>query len=122
MSFKTEKKNNFTLLTFSTDKLDSIVSPDVKSELVLVFKNGEKNVIVDLSSVRYCDSSGLSSLLIGYRLAQESNGIFIICGLQTAVQKLITISQLDSIIEITKTLPEAIALSTKMQQGKKKDY
>lgn len=114
MSFKTEQHKNYTLITFSTEKLDSIVSPDVKSELVLINKSGIiNNVILDLSNVRYCDSSGLSALLIGYRLANEAKGVFIICGLQPPVQKLITISQLDSILEITTTLAEAVNLFSK---------
>lgn len=110
MSFRTEKHDNYSIIFFSTDKLDSIVAPDLKSELVLINKSGEKNIIMDLSSVVYCDSSGLSAILTGYRVCQQANGIFIICGLQTAVEKLMTISQLTTIIDITTTLPEALDL------------
>ncbi|MBL1233213.1 MAG: STAS domain-containing protein [Vicingaceae bacterium] len=110
MSFRTEKHDNYSIIFFSTDKLDSIVAPDLKSELVLINKSGEKNIIMDLSSVIYCDSSGLSAILTGYRLCQQVNGIFIICGLQPAVEKLMTISQLTTIIDITTTLPEALDL------------
>ncbi|HEY9084242.1 MAG TPA: STAS domain-containing protein [Vicingaceae bacterium] len=110
MSFRTEKHDNYSIIVFSTDKLDSIVAPDLKSELVLINKSGEKNIIMDLSSVIYCDSSGLSAILTGYRVCQQVNGIFIICGLQPAVEKLMTISQLTTIIDITTTLPEALDL------------
>ncbi len=110
MSFRTEKHHNYSIIVFSTDKLDSIVAPDLKSELVLINKSGEKNIIMDLSSVMYCDSSGLSAILTGYRVCQQVNGIFIICGLQPAVEKLMTISQLTTIIDITTTLPEALDL------------
>lgn len=110
MSFRTEKHDNYSIIVFSTDKLDSIVAPDLKSELVLINKSGEKNIIMDLSSVMYCDSSGLSAILTGYRVCQQVNGIFIICGLQPAVEKLMTISQLTTIIDITTTLPEALDL------------
>lgn len=110
MSFRTEKHDNYSIIVFSTDKLDSIVAPDLKSELVLINKSGEKNIIMDLSSVVYCDSSGLSAILTGYRVCQQDNGVFIICGLQTAVEKLMTISQLTTIIDITTTLPEALDL------------
>lgn len=110
MSFRTEKHDNYSIIVFSTDKLDSIVAPDLKSELVLINKSGEKNIIMDLSSVMYCDSSGLSAILTGYRVCQQDNGIFIICGLQPAVEKLMTISQLTTIIDITTTLPEALDL------------
>ena len=68
MSFKTEQRDNYTLIKFSTEKLDAIVAPDLKSELVIISKNGAKNIIIDMESVRYCDSSGLSALLIGKKL------------------------------------------------------
>ena len=105
MSFRTEKKDNYTLITFSTDKLDAIVAPDLKSELVLVSKQGEKNIIIDLESVKYCDSSGLSALLIGNRVCKEANGSFMLCSIQPSVQKLMIISQLDSFLNI-KDKPE----------------
>jgi anti-sigma B factor antagonist len=111
MSFRTEKHDNYSIIHFSTDKLDAIVAPDLKSELVLINKRGEKNILLDMESVKYCDSSGLSSLLIGNRLCRESGGFFIISSLQPTVQKLVTISQLDSILDITSSLPEAIDMS-----------
>ena len=108
MSFRTEKKDNYTLITFSTDKLDAIVAPDLKSELVLVSKQGEKNIIIDLESVKYCDSSGLSALLIGNRVCKEANGSFMLCSIQPSVQKLMIISQLDSFLNIKDNLAAAM--------------
>lgn len=108
MSFDTNKYDNYTLITFNSEKLDSIISPDLKSALVLINKNGERNILMDLSTVKYCDSSGLSALLIGNRLCKEANGSFIVCGIQPMVKKLLKISQLDSIITETPSLPEAI--------------
>jgi len=108
MSFKTDKKDNYTLIKFSTNKLDAIVAPDLKAELVLISKQGAKNILINLESVRYCDSSGLSALLIGHRVCKDANGLFILSTLQPAVQKLITISQLDTILTIKDTAEEAV--------------
>lgn len=108
MSFKIEQQENYTLIKFSTEKLDAIVAPDLKSELVIISKSGVKNIIIDMESVKYCDSSGLSSLLIGHRVCKEAKGSFVLSSLQTSVEKLITISQLDSILNIKKTSKEAI--------------
>jgi len=108
MNFDTNKYDNYTLITFNSEKLDSIVSPELKSALVLLNKNEERNILMDLSAVKYCDSSGLSALLIGNRLCKEANGSFIVCGIQPMVKKLLKISQLDSIITETPSLPEAI--------------
>lgn len=110
MSFRTDKHNNYTLIVFSTDKLDSIVAPDLKSELVLICKSGERNIIMDMADVKYCDSSGLSAILTGYRLCQQAQGEFILCNLQTNVEKLIKISQLTTILNISESLPKAIDL------------
>ena len=108
MSFKTDKQDNYTLIKFSTDKLDAIVAPDLKSEIVLISKQGAKNILIDLERVIYCDSSVLSALLVGHRVCKEANGIFILSALQPAVEKLIAISQLDSILNIKETAQEAI--------------
>ena len=108
MSFRTEKKDGYTFIFFSTDKLDAIVAPDLKSELILINKNGEKNILIDLESVKYCDSSGLSALLIGNRVCSEAKGSFIISSLQPSVAKLVTISQLDTVLDVASNLPEAI--------------
>ena len=108
MSFKIDTEDNYTLIKFSTDKLDAIVAPDLKAELVLISKQGAKNILIDLESVKYCDSSGLSALLTGHRMCKEANGSFILSAIQPAVEKLITISQLNSILNIKATAQEAI--------------
>jgi anti-anti-sigma factor len=47
---------------------------------------------------------------VGQRLCRDTNGTFVICGLQETVKKLISISQLDAVFKITPTLNEAIDL------------
>jgi anti-sigma B factor antagonist len=105
MEFKIEKKDKYTLIQVLVDKLDTHIAPSLKSELVLIAGNGEKNIILDLSNCRYCDSSGLSAILVANRLCKNANGTFVLSGLQTAVERLITISQLDTVLNITATIP-----------------
>ncbi|NQX91997.1 MAG: STAS domain-containing protein [Flavobacteriales bacterium] len=110
MKFEVEKKDKVAIVKTTVDKLDAIHAPELKSELVLLNKSGEKNLILDLSGSRYCDSSGLSAVLVGNRLCRDAQGTFVLCGLQPTVQKLITISQLDTVLKITPTLNEAVDL------------
>ena len=107
MSFEIEKNNKYTLIRVTSEKLDTGVAPNLKSELVVLNTEGIKHMIIDLGSVRYCDSSGLSSILVGNRLCKNSNGNFAICGLQEPVKKLIAISQLDTVLNIASGLKEA---------------
>jgi len=102
-----QKKENHTIIKVLVEKLDTNIAPALKSELVLIAGNGEKNMVIDLSECRYCDSSGLSAILVANRLCKNSRGIFVLTGLQTAVERLITISQLDTVLNIKDSLAES---------------
>jgi anti-anti-sigma factor len=108
MEFKIENRDNYTLIQVLEEKLDTHIAPTLKSELVLVSGNGEKNIILDLSKCRYCDSSGLSAILVANRLCKNASGTFVLTGLNDAVERLITISQLDTVLNISKTVNEGI--------------
>ena len=83
-------------------------APELKSVLTDLGKDGTKNVILDLANVQFVDSSGLSSLLVGNRIASESNDTFVITNISAHLKKLIKISQLESILTIIPTLEESI--------------
>ncbi|MFO7658822.1 MAG: STAS domain-containing protein [Bacteroidales bacterium] len=110
MEFKIEKRNSYTLIQVLEEKLDTHIAPTLKSELVLVSGNGEKNIILDLSKCRYCDSSGLSAILVANRLCKNANGTFVLTGLNDAVERLITISQLDTVLNISSSVDEGAKL------------
>jgi anti-anti-sigma factor len=110
MEITFEEKDKYVLVTVDSLKLDSKVSPELKSQFVFLNNNNHKNILLDLSKVKYCDSSGLSAILIGNRLCKNANGSFILFGLQENVMKLITISQLDTVLNITPTFTEALDL------------
>ena len=110
MEFKIDKFENHTLIKVLEEKLDTHIAPTLKSELVLVSGNGEKNIILDLSNCRYCDSSGLSAILVANRLCKNASGTFVLTGLNDAVERLITISQLDTVLNISNSLDEAVSL------------
>jgi anti-sigma B factor antagonist len=107
MNFETEQNDRFALISSHVEKLDSTKAPDLKSELVYLNKQGYRNVIVDLSRTKYCDSSGLSAILVGNRLCKEANGSFVLAGIQDGVRKLISISQLEEVLSVTPTIDEA---------------
>ena len=110
MDFKIEKGDNYTLIQVLNEKLDTHIAPNLKSELVLISGNGEKNIILNLSNSRYCDSSGLSAILVANRLCKNAKGTFVITGLNEAVERLITISQLDTVLNIVGSVDEAVKM------------
>src|SRR5210317_977260 len=108
MKYSIDKKEQYSILTLQEEKLDSPLSPALKSEFVTLNAEGIKNIIIDLSEVKYVDSSGLSALLVGNRIYNEDGGIFILSALNDHVMKLIKISQLNNVLNILPTVEEAI--------------
>ena len=110
MKFAVDKHEKYILVKLNESKLNSLVTPQLKSELILMNTEGQRNIILDLSQVKFADSSGLSSLLVGHRLCKNASGLFILTNLCEAVSRLITISQLDSVLSIVPGTEEALDL------------
>lgn len=110
MKYSVDKHEKYILIKLNESKLNSLVTPQLKSELILINTEGQRNIILDLSQVKFADSSGLSSLLVGHRLCKNAGGSFILSGLNDAVARLVTISQLDNVLAIVPSTEEAIDL------------
>ncbi|MGK7391593.1 MAG: STAS domain-containing protein [Candidatus Cyclobacteriaceae bacterium M2_1C_046] len=108
MKYTIDKQEKYSLLKLHEEKLDTNIAPQLKSELITLHAEGVKNIILDLSEVKYTDSSGLSALLVGNRVVQEEGGIFVLARLSDHTMKLIKISQLDSVLNIVPTIEEAV--------------
>ena len=108
MKFTLDKQEKYVLFQLHEGKLDATLTPMLKTEMVTLNAEGFRNLILDLSETKYMDSSGLSAVLTGNRLCKEAEGVFVLTGLSDHVQKLIKISQLESVLHILPTIPEAI--------------
>ncbi|HEX8060503.1 MAG TPA: STAS domain-containing protein [Cyclobacteriaceae bacterium] len=108
MKYTIDKQEKYTLLRLHEEKMDSSIAPNLKSEMVTLHAEGTLNIILDLTEVKYTDSSGLSALLVGNRIFQEEGGIFVLACLSDHTTKLIRISQLDSVLNILPSVEEAI--------------
>ncbi|WP_306550890.1 STAS domain-containing protein [Daejeonella sp.] len=110
MKFTVDKHEKYVLIKLNESKLNSLNSPQLKSELILCNSEGQRNIILDLSNVKYSDSSGLSSLLVGHRICKNADGTFILTRINENIARLIAISQLENILNIVETVDEAIDL------------
>ena len=109
MDYKVDKKEKYVVVSTTASKLNTANAPDLKSEFVLLSNDGFKNIVLDLNSCEYCDSSGLSAILVANRLCEQLEGNFVLTGLQEEVDSLIKISLLDTILNIKESLDAAEA-------------
>lgn len=108
MKFKIDKKDRYTVLILEEDNLNTLLAPELKSQFVIMRNEGVQNLILDLSTVKFVDSSGLSAILTANRL-WGGDGTFVLTGVEhTAVKKLIEISRVNTVLTILPTLSESI--------------
>ncbi|MBI2257299.1 MAG: STAS domain-containing protein [Flavobacteriia bacterium] len=108
MHFELIHHAHFVVIKCLAEKLDINLASELKSEIILLNKKGINTIIFDLEKTKYCDSSGLSSILMGNRLCKDSGGKFVLCSINSVVKKLIEISQLDKVLFIQDSLESAI--------------
>lgn len=107
MKFAFDKQDSYTIFSFAEPNLNSLVAPNLKTELSVLHNEGIRNVILDLSDVNFIDSSGISAILVGRRLCENVQGTFVLTGLNDNVLRLLKISQLDSMLNIIPTIQES---------------
>jgi len=100
MKFETHKNGSSVTLTLKERKLDSSVSPELKGEFLILCKPKLETLIVDLGEVEFCDSSGLSALLIADRKMKEHGGKVKLVNVHKKVAGLLKISMLDRVFDI----------------------
>lgn len=108
MKYAVEKAEKYTKLTLEEEKLDTLKAPQLKSEVITLYQSGTENLILNLSSVKYVDSSGLSAVLVAHRMSKDIGGVLILTGVNEHVLKLIRISKLENVLNIFQTNEEAV--------------
>lgn len=100
MKFDVEKDGPTITLRLKERKLDSTIASELKGEFLILCKPKVETLIVDLHDVEFCDSSGLSALLIADRKMREHGGSVKLLNVHKKVSSLIHISMLDRVFNM----------------------
>ncbi|NLT49834.1 MAG: STAS domain-containing protein [Ignavibacteria bacterium] len=110
INFELKKNNGVVVMKLNEPRVDSSVAGLLKGEFSIILTDEEiRYLVLDLSPVEYCDSSGLSAILLAYRLLQSNEGNIKLASPQKNVKSLIEISQLDRVLPIYNSVDEALA-------------
>ena len=110
MNFTVSQNKDTAVIITNVEKLNASNAPELKAELLVLGNKSVNNIVIDMSNSKYCDSSGLSALLVANRMCKDTNGQFVLCGLQANVSKMIEIAQLHRVLTIVNSIKEAEAL------------
>lgn len=109
MKYQTQDFDSYIIVYVKADKMDTTLAPELKGHFInCATQNPGKALIVDLSGVKFADSSGLSALLMAHRLYRDNNSTCIIACAGDRINELLEISQLNKVFKLTATLEDAV--------------
>ena len=85
-------------------EIDLYTAPKLQSELMSALAVGKSaHIVVDMSAVEFCDSTGMNVLLAGHRLASERGGD--LAAPRAPVRKILEVTGLESVFTIHDDVP-----------------
>ncbi len=109
MNINIDEKGATVLIEVREERLDAHNSSELKTQMLSLFDEGKNNIVIDLKDVRFVDSSGLGSLVSGFKNASARNGNLKLCGLQPQVKSMFELTRLHRVFEIFPDSEEALA-------------
>jgi anti-sigma B factor antagonist len=108
MQILTDQHEGRTILRLKEERLDAHNSGDLRDAILKLLEAGISHLIVDLSEVRFIDSSGLGALLSGYKNATLRSGSFVLAGLQPRVQSMFELTRLHRVFDIYPSVEDVL--------------
>jgi len=109
MQISARRYDKTTIFDLSGD-IDFANSPEVRQSLLREIRESPaQRVVVNLSQVRYIDSSGVASLVEGLKASRDLGSRFGLFGLSTAARETLQLSRLIKVFEVHENEEQALA-------------
>lgn len=109
MNILMERNGNKIVLAVKEERVDAHNAAELKDRVLKALEEGGRALVIDLSQVKFIDSSGLGALLSGFKNANLRASGFALAGLQPRVKSMFELTRLHRIFEIYPGLEEALA-------------
>lgn len=106
---KVERRGNIEIVSLGVETLNALVSEEIKNKIKSHLENGISKAIINLSGVKYVDSSGFGCLLSISRNAKNNFTTLKFCCIEPEVMKVLEMLQLHTVFTISGTLEESLA-------------
>ncbi|UCM91622.1 STAS domain-containing protein [Streptomyces marincola] len=92
-----------------TGDIDLHTAPDVRRAALDLVEQGHQLLILDLSEVQFCDSAGLSTLIVIWHAARDAGGRLSLVGVPETLMGVLSLTGVDTIMAIHPTVQAALA-------------
>jgi len=111
MTFKHETKDNALVISLVGDLIGENNGPGLLETISSAINEGVLKCIIDISQLRYINSSGIGVLITILTKFRNKGGEVYLLKPSESVQKLLVITKLNAIFQIVQTEAEALQLA-----------
>jgi anti-sigma B factor antagonist len=90
------------------EEIDITNAPDLRSALHEAAADGHGMVVLDMTQTRFCDSSGIHTLLAAHKRAQSEGGELLLVIPSPSALRIFAITGVDRVIRNVPSLEEAL--------------
>ena len=108
MNYKIGERYNCVVIEFKGDVMGGPDTVKLNEQLHKLIDDGKKNVVVDLSKVKFMNSSGLGMLIGGLTTMRKAGGDLRIVNATDKIESLLVITKLITVFKHFKSLEEAV--------------
>lgn len=109
MNYNINERYNSVVIELKGKVMGGPDAETFRNELHKLIEEDKNNVIVDLSNVKFMNSSGLGILIGGLTTMRNAGGDLKICGATDSIRSLLMVSQLIKVFDHYDTLEDALA-------------
>jgi len=108
MRMESKKTNGVLVITPVDPRIEAASSSSFKAQVVDWISQGYNRIVLDLSNVKFIDSSGLGTIISILKSVGEEGELFL-CQIQKPVMGLFKLTRTDRVFRIFDTLEEAVS-------------
>jgi anti-sigma B factor antagonist len=103
MNYNLEKTEHYALIEVNENAFDKKITAEFEKLVVVLYREGLNNMVVDFSKVTEIDESGLSLIRKATRVCRTEQGLFVICTKDDDILDLIDSEKIPELILLPTT-------------------
>ena len=110
LHYKLSEENNIQILCLSGELIDKNQANDLMQSIETIIEDGKNKLIIDLSDLKYINSSGLNVLIQLLSKTRTAGGESVIFNVNKKVNDLLVITKLNTLFKVADTKENALKM------------
>jgi anti-sigma B factor antagonist len=107
-SYSTSQQDGITIYKLDGEIIDKNQTIALMEEISKMVSSGKNHIVLELTGLKYMNSSGLNVLVNILTKARSAGGDVSVCNLSPKVRELLVVTKLDTIFHIQPSVEDAV--------------